>query len=91
MEHMILADRIWQDVRKWYTEDQRIDIHLAQVGTPTVQKGITIDLAQLTPFLRAKLRLDFEPQPARVGRGAGNVSQPGVPPGFPRQPAKSYP
>ena len=68
-EHKILPDRIWQKLKKKkrFSEDERMAIHLAQVGVPSMQRGITIDLNKLNPYLRSKVVLNFEEKPRAKG------------------------
>ena len=71
---MILPQSRWEQVRKYFSEDETVAIHFAVTGEPAMQRGFVIDATQLAPELRAKLKSHFlepVPFPARVARAGG--------------------
>ena len=71
---MILAQSRWEQVRKYFDEDETLAIHEAVTGEPAIQRGFVVDEKQLPPELRAKLKFHFlepVPFPARVARAGG--------------------
>ena len=70
---MILSQRRWEQVLKRYTEEEKLEIHLAVTGQPAMQRGFLIDEKRLSLELRAKLQLDFMEAvkfAARIARAA---------------------
>jgi hypothetical protein len=63
---MILPQSRWEQVLKWFSDDEKLAIHEAVTGQPAMQKGVIVDDRQLTAELRAKLKFHFEPKATRA-------------------------
>jgi len=72
---MILPQRRWEQVIQWFSDDEILAIHNAQLPERlAMQVGFKIDERRLSPELRAKLEFHFMPLPvkfpARIARGS---------------------
>ena len=72
---MILPQSRWEQVCKWFDDEERLAIHVATTGQPAMQRGFVIDETKVSPELRAKLKFHFQPPPvgfpARLARSRG--------------------
>jgi hypothetical protein len=63
---MLMPLERWEQVRDWFTEDERAAIHLATTAETPSTRGIIIEEAQLGMELRAKLAFHFPPAAAQA-------------------------
>lgn len=69
---MIITNRKWQQVRKWFDADEMLAIHKAQTAESTsLQQGFIVDEDQLSAELRSKVKFHMMEDRAENVRRAG--------------------
>jgi hypothetical protein len=57
---MLMPLNRWEEVREWFSEDERLDLNLAIVGESVCPKGAILDETKLSPALREKVAFHFQ-------------------------------